>query len=343
MHDVWDGLIKWTDAGRTLALARVVQTWGSSPRAVGSAMLISEDTHVTGSVSGGCIEAAVIESAGQVLASGKSQYLNYGVDDETAWSVGLSCGGEVSVFVEKHDGSTEVWAALRTAIADNEPSALLTVVDESAAGEPSHLLVRADGSSVGPGWDSGSITAAVEVGLAAHEQRQSSVAQIGGVRVFVHFIARREQVLIVGAGHISLVLVQFAHVLDLDTVVIEPRQVFSRPERFPVQPTQLLPQWPQQVLESWDLNEETYAVLLTHDPKIDDQALHALLRSPVAYIGALGSSRTHAKRCERLREAGFSDTEIDRIDGPIGLDIGADTPAEIALSIAAKIVAIRRR
>ncbi len=345
MRDIWDELTTWSDNGRAFALARVVETWGSSPRAVGSAMIISDTTQVAGSVSGGCIEGAVIEAAGQVLASGEPQHLNYGVDDETAWSVGLSCGGEVSVFVEKHEVEpVPTWSALRTAIANNEPCVLLSVVGESGKGNERHppLLVRADGSTVGE-WNSTLAAAAVENGLAAHEQRQSSVIEIGEVRVFVHFIARREQVLIIGAGHICVALVQYASLLDLDTVVIEPRQVFARPERFPVPPTQLLPRWPEQVLDTWDLNEETYAVLLTHDPKIDDQALHALLRSPVAYIGALGSRRTHAKRRERLREAGFTDAEIDRIDGPIGLDIGADTPAEIAMSIAAKLVATRRQ
>ena len=355
MRDIWDELTAWSDEGRDFALARVVETWGSSPRAVGSAMIVSDDTRVTGSVSGGCIESAVIECAGEVMASGEAQYLNYGVDDNTAWSVGLSCGGEVSVFVEKHEtGPAPVWDALRTAIANNEPCALLTIVGKPttvgerikptspASTDPSHLVVHADGSTVGQ-WEAGVQAAAVEAGMAAHARRQSDVVEMGDVRVFVHFIARREQVLIIGAGHISVALVQYARLLDLDTVVIEPRQVFARQERFPVPPTQLLPRWPQQVLETWDVNEETYAVLLTHDPKIDDQALHALLRSPVAYIGALGSRRTHAKRCERMREAGFTDIEISRIDGPIGLDIGADTPAEIAMSIAAKIVAVRRQ
>lgn len=343
MRDIWDELTTWSDDSRAFALARVVETWGSSPRAVGSAMIISDSTQVAGSVSGGCIEGAVIEAAEKVLASGEPQYLNYGVDDETAWSVGLSCGGEVSVFVEKHETeAAPTWTALRTAIANNEPAVLLSVVGESGNGSERHpLLVRQDGSTVGE-WNSTLTAAAVEIGLTAHERRESSVVDVVGVRVFVHFIARREQVLIIGASHICVALVQYASLLDLDTVVIEPRQAFARLERFPVPPTQLQPRWPEQVLGSWDLNEDTYAVLLTHDPKIDDQALHVLLRSPVAYIGALGSRRTHAKRRERLREAGFTDAEIDRIDGPIGLDIGADTPAEIAMSIAAQIVATRQ-
>ena len=132
MRDIWDELTTWSDAGSAFALARVVETWGSSPRAVGSAMIISDTTQVAGSVSGGCIEGAVIEAAGEVLSSGEPQYLNYGVDDETAWSVGLSCGGEVSVYVEKHEvEAAPTWGALRAAIADNEPSVLLSVVGDS--------------------------------------------------------------------------------------------------------------------------------------------------------------------------------------------------------------------
>lgn len=346
MRDIWDELTTWSDAGRAFVLARVVETWGSSPRAVGSAMIVSEESQAAGSVSGGCIEGAVIDAAGEVLASGEPQFLSYGVDDETAWSVGLSCGGEVSVFVEKLETQPDpTWAALRQVIADNEPSVLLSVVGEPGNGSGRRqsrlLMARPDGSMVGK-WEPTLMAAAAEEALAAFRQRHSSVVDIGGVRVFVHYLPRREQVLIVGAGHISVALVQYAHLLDLETVVIEPRQVFAWPERFPVAPTKLLRSWPEQALEGLDLNEETYAVLLTHDPKIDDQALHALLRSPVAYIGALGSRRTHAKRRQRLSEAGFTEAEIDRIDGPIGLDIGADTPAEIAMSIAAKIVATRR-
>ena len=135
---------------------------------------------------------------------------------------------------------------------------------------------------------------------------------------------------------------RLAKVLDLETVVIDPREVFARPERFPEAPSRLEHTWPGRFLEAWSVDESTFAVLLTHDPKIDDEALHHLLRSPAAYIGALGSRRSHAKRVERLREAGFDDGEIGRIRGPVGLDIGAESPEEIALSILAEVVAVRR-
>ena len=165
---------------------------------------------------------------------------------------------------------------------------------------------------------------------------------MGGEAVFVQGFPRRDQLLIIGAGHITIPLVQFAAPLSFETAVIDPRRVFSSIERFEVAPHQLFSQWPGEVLSGLDLTDDTYAVLLTHDPKIDDEALHVLLKTPVAYIGALGSRKTHAKRVERLREAGFSTAEIERIKGPAGLDIRAKAPAEIALSIMAEIVAAKR-
>ena len=343
MRDIWSELIEWNGDGRPFALARVVETWGSSPQAVGSAMIVDDSMRIAGSVSGGCIEGAVIEEALQVLATGIPKKLSYGVDDEAAWSVGLTCGGEVSVFVERHlpqssgDTSGKVWEALRARVESNRPAILLTRL--GAAATP-HLLVSPDGKVIG---DWGAATeSAKSAAVAAYERRESEVTQLEGEAVFAHVFPRRGQLLIIGAGHIALPLVQYAHLLNLDTVVIDPREVFAKPERFPVQPTQLHPKWPRAVLSEWDLNEDSYCIVLSHDPKIDDEALHFFLKAPVAYIGALGGRKSHTKRRVRLQEAGFSDDVIDRIKGPVGLDIGAETPAEIALSIMAEVIAMRR-
>ena len=351
MRDIWEELKQWEGGGEPFALARVVATWGSAPRAVGSAMLVGADRRVTGSVSGGCIEGAVIEEAARVLETGSPKQLTYGVDDETAWSVGLSCGGQVSVLVERHlafsddAGTQSAWEALRTRIAESEPAVLLTRLrSPSTVAEPydsPHLLVSLDGAVAGD-WGAANELAIVAAHR-AYEARLSEVVQIEGEDVFVQVFPRRDQLIIIGAGHITIPLVQFAHQLELDTVVIDPRDVFARQERFPVPPTKLLAAWPRDVLRDSKLDEETYAVLLTHDPKIDDQALHFFLKAPVAYIGALGGRNSHAKRCERLRGAGFDEDAISRIKGPVGLDIGADTPAEIALSIAAEVVAVKAR
>ncbi len=343
MRDIWSELIAWNADGRRFALARVVETWGSSPQPVGSAMIVDNSMRFAGSVSGGCIEGAVIEEAQQVLATGHPRKVSYGVDDEAAWSVGLSCGGEISVFVERHlplstgDTSRAIWEALRERVESNRPAVLLTRL--AAAASP-HLLISPEGEVTG---DWGAATeSAKAAAIAAYGRRQSEVAQLQGEAVFAHVFPRRDQLVIIGAGHIALTLVQYGHLLNMDSVVIDPREVFARAERFPVQPTQLHPSWPRAVLSEWDLNEDSYCIVLSHDPKIDDEALHFFLKAPVAYIGALGGRKSHTKRRARLQEAGIPDDEIDRIKGPVGLDIGAETPAEIALSIIAEVIAAKR-
>jgi xanthine dehydrogenase accessory factor len=202
--------------------------------------------------------------------------------------------------------------------------------------QSAHLLVYPDGSTVG---DFGGATAeGVQAALAAYADRESREVELAGEPVFIQVFPRKDQLLIIGAAHATLALVAFARQLRFETIVIDPRKVFSDASRFSPPPDRLLQEWPQDVLPGLGLNEDTYAVLLTHDPKIDDPALHRLLRSPVAYIGALGSRRTQEKRRERLRKQGFSEEEIGRIHGPVGLDIGAQTPDEIALSVIAEVV-----
>jgi len=178
--------------------------------------------------------------------------------------------------------------------------------------------------------------------LENYQHRQNEQVLLEDEPVFVQVFPPKGRLIIIGAGHISVPLVKFARELDFEVVIIDPRKIFAAADRFPVPPDDLLHQWPQEALPQMDLNEETCAVLLTHDPKIDDPALHLLLNSKARYIGALGSGKTHQKRCERLQEAGFSEAAIERIRGPVGLDIGAGTPAEIALSIIAEIVKVKR-
>lgn len=343
MRDIWQDLIEWTKAGKLFAIARVVQTWRSAPRSAGAGMLVDEAMCVSGSVSGGCIEGAVIEEALEVLQSGTPRKLTYGVEDELALSVGLSCGGQVSVFVEPHwafaedSGTQVVWDALQQCLRDNEPAVLLTRMSGEG---PRHLLVRPESSTAGD-WGVAQ-EEAERLAREAYDQREPEVVELAGGEVFVQVFPRRDQLLIIGAGHITIPLVQYAAALDFETVVVDPRKVFASTERFPVAPDHLIPEWPQEALARRSLNEDTYALLLTHDPKIDDPALLLLLKSPVRYIGALGSRRTHAKRCGRLREAGVDKSAIARIKGPAGLDIGAESPAEMALSMIAEVIAAKR-
>lgn len=339
MRDIWKETEAWTAAGRPCALARVIDTWGSSPRQPGAAMIVDAEGRVAGSVSGGCIEGAVVEEARKVLAGAPPQTLEFGVADETAWSVGLSCGGEVQVRVERHPATAGAaqWAALRQAVNEDTPTILLTRLDSQA---PAHLLVYADGTAQG---DWGALQpAAVQQALAIYAERESRLFDLDGIPVFCHLFRRRDHLIIVGAGHIAVPLVHLAHTLDFETVVLDPRRIFAVEERFATPPDRLVAAWPHTVLADWDLNDDTYAVLLTHDPKIDDPALHLFLRAPLRYIGALGSRKTHAKRRDRLAAAGFTPAQIDRIHGPVGLDIGAQSPAEIALSVLAQLVAARQ-
>ena len=306
-------------------------------------MIVGPNMEVAGSVSGGCIEGAVIEEALDVLKSGTPRKLIYGVEDELALSVGLSCGGEISVFVEKHWAFAEqqetraVWERLRQALKNNEPAVLLSKLETS--GDPP-MLVLPEEATLGnwkhlqdPAW---------ELALEAYRSRENRLAELEGVEIFIQVFPRRDQLLIIGAGHITIPLVQFAKALDFQTVVIDPRKVFAAKERFLYEPDHLIDKWPQDVLEDWPLHEDTYAILLTHDPKIDDPALEILLKHKLPYIGALGSRKTHAKRCARLKEAGIPEERIQFIKGPAGLDIGATTAAEIALSMISEVISAKR-
>lgn len=344
MRDIFETITHWVSGNKPFALATVIRTWGSSPREAGSMMAVSGETEVAGSVSGGCIEGAVIEEALRVLQSGVPRRLSFGVSDETAWSVGLSCGGNIEVFVEKHPAFSgdaaeqRIWQSLEQALRGNRPAILLTRL---APEKYCHLLVFPDGAQIG---DWGYLNrAAREQALQSYRARRSEALLIENEPVFVQVFPRKDRLIVVGAGHISVPLVKFARELGFETIVIDPRKTFAAVERFPAPPDQLCCSWPDEALTEIQLNEDTCAVLLTHDPKIDDPALHILLKSEVAYLGALGSRKTHQQRCQRLKEAGFSEDAIARIRGPVGLDIGASAPAEIALSIMAEVVQTRRK
>ncbi len=340
MRDIEAAVRRWHAAGTRFALAFVVATWGSAPRRPGGAMAVTADLQVAGSLSGGCIEGAVIEEAVRLLAGERGPgRLEYGIEDELAWSVGLSCGGKLSVYLT--EPGRELWAALLDGLQRQRPAVLLTRLNGGGA---SQALIDLDARRVrtsGHGHAFGADTVAAACEFAAAE-RESALLEMDGADTFVHLLPRPDELLIVGAGHIAVHLVAFARELGFRTVVIDPRRVFATSERFAVEPDELLAEWPDRVLADRPATDGTYAVLLTHDPKIDDAALRHLLPSPAAYIGALGSSRTHARRCARLREAGFDEGAIDRVRGPAGLAIGAVSPDEIALAIMAQVIETKR-
>ena len=340
MRDIWSEITAWSDEGRRFAIARLMSSWGSAPRRPGAGMIIDDQGNVAGSVSGGCIEGAVIEAAGEVIQGDEPRELTFGIDNEKAWSIGLSCGGEVTVWIELHWKQTDpaAWRAIRNAVDASRTVIVATRIEPT---RPALLAVQPCGSSAGT-WSDPTTEVMKEIRDTYAAHTTCRVVKSGKERVFIQVVTRPDRLLIIGAGHIAVHLIALAHEVGFETVVIDPRKVFATNLRFPTEPGSLIADWPDRVLPHMNLHEDTYAVLLTHDPKIDDPALHGLLQSPVTYIGALGSRKTHNKRRNRLRKAGVREDAIQRIHGPVGLDIGAANPAEIALSIMAQVIAEKR-
>jgi len=338
MKEFHKNISQWIEEKKTFAIATVIQAWGSSPRPIGSAMIVSEDLEMMGSVSGGCVEGQILREAQTVLMDGQSKRLAYGITDENAWSVGLSCGGKMQVFLEdftKFEAKNKaIWTALQMCFQNDKGCILVRKIEEGAS---EYLLIYPNGTTVGTTQND----VLIQEGLSAYKERKSQVFTHNETAYFAQIFPKKDQLLIVGAAHITVDLLQLAKLYDFETVLIDPRKVFAEKTQFTIPPDQLLIDYPSEVLSNFDLDAYTYAVILSHDPKIDDNALHVLLKSNIGYIGALGSRKTHAKRVARLQEAGFDEKNIARIYAPIGLDIRAKKPKEIALSIMAELVKVR--
>lgn len=329
---------RWLAAGeREIALATVIETWGSAPRKAGARMAFTAGGAITGSVSGGCVEGAVVEAGQEMLAGGEPRLLQFGVADETAWSVGLACGGTITVLVEPLDPA--LYAAVHVAVEAGQTVSVLTVLPESPVAPNARLVRAGDGTYQGTLPEAWQVEAAALLDSAGRSLRTTLGDQLD---VFVDRIAPPPSLVMVGGAHIAVALARLAAVLGYTTVVVDPRRAFGSAERFP-SVNQLVQAWPDRALTAEMLTRETAVVTLSHDPKIDDPALIRALRSPAFYVGALGSRRTHARRRERLAGRGVTEAELDRIHSPIGLDIGADNPEEIALAIMAEVVAVYRQ
>jgi len=340
MRDVVDTIEEWQGQGQPVALATVVQTWGSSPRQAGAKMALTPAGQMTGSVRGGCVEGAVYEEGVAALQTGAARLLHFGVADETAWEVGLACGGRIDVFVQPLP--RDFFEAERKALQDNVPFAVVTVVK----GPPELLGKAVLAGENGLWW--GSLSAALnplaaETATAALATGASQRAALGeGVEAFVEVVLPPPTLIAVGGVHITIALVALAKVLGYTTIVVDPRKYFGNQERFP-HVDKLVQAWPDEALADIPLTRGTAVAMLTHDPKLDDPALKLVLPSPAFYVGALGSRNTQAKRRQRLLDEGLKPAEIDRLKGPIGLELNAHTPEEIALSIMAQIVAERNK
>jgi xanthine dehydrogenase accessory factor len=309
--------LDWHRAGKGAVLATVVETWGSAPRRAGSQLAISSEGEIEGSVSGGCVEGAVVVEALEALEDGKARMLEYGISDGDAFAVGLACGGTIRVYVEP------IGAVL--------PEAMLAdLVAARAARRAMAYVVDVDKNT----------RTLTDQGHSERFRMDRSGFEADG-QTFVAIHNPPLRMLIVGAVHIAQALVPMARLAGYDPTLIDPRDSFGSEARFPGET--ILNDWPDEGVSAYGLDARTALVLLTHDPKLDDPALEQALRSDVFYIGALGSTRTHAKRVERFQAKGFTEAEIAQIHGPVGLDIGAASPAEIALSIMAECTAVLRQ
>ena len=339
MRDILSDLDNWRADNRQIALATVVQTWGSSPRRAGAKMALTPDQKMTGSVSGGCVEGAVYEAGVEVLKSNRPQLLHFGVADETAWEVGLACGGNIDIFVKPLD--TNFFESLRSLLEEEQSAVLLTVVRGPEQLLGSEVLVRDDGYVTGAlnnqVFDKQALDLARET-LAQGESRRVMLNE--EIEVFMEVILPPPTLIAVGGVHITIALMALAKTLGYRTVVIDPRGAFGNEERFP-NVDQLIQLWPDEAFQQIPITRSTAVAMLTHDPKLDDPALKIALPSSAFYVGALGSKTTQAKRRQRLFDDGLSEEQLNRLHGPIGLEIGAGTPEEIAMSIMAEIVAAR--
>ncbi len=339
MRDVIADIDRWRSENKAVALATVVQTWGSSPRAAGAKMALTPPPHndIAGSVSGGCVEGAVYEEGVQALATGRARLLHFGVADETAWEVGLACGGSIDVFVQPLNA--HIYQAIHSTLTEQLPFATVTIV----AGPPeilgATLLVHDDGQvsgSLGDWHD-----AALDVSRAALQAGQSRRQKLSdSVEIFIEVTLPPPTLVIVGGVHIAIALTALAKTLGYRTIVVDPRKAFGNEARFP-HADQLIQAWPDEALAQISLTRGTAIAMLTHDPKLDDPALKLALPSSAFYVGALGSPTTQAKRRARLLAEGLTETQINRLYGPIGLDLGARSPEEIALAVMAQVVAAR--
>jgi len=306
MREVLSELNEWTRSGEDIAIATVVETWGSSPRPLGSKMLVTRSGKMAGSVSNGCIEGAVFEEAQKVLKSGQPKIAAFGVADDVAFEVGLACGGHIEVFIQPFGRAQQQVLAM---LNRDEPATLRT------------NLLTGDAEFV-EGTPQGTELA----------KRQGDV--------FVEPFRRPAHLVIIGAIHIAIPLHRLARLMGYRVTVVDARAKFATKERFP-EADELIVAWPDEAMAKITVDNSTYVVVLTHDPKFDLPALRSVLQKDAGYVGAIGSRKTNQNRIDALRREGFTEEQLSRVHGPIGLDLGSRGAEETALGILAEITAVR--
>ena len=352
MRDVLSELTRWWQDGHPVGMATVVGTWRSAPRPAGATMLVGPDGTAVGSVSGGCVEGAVYELCQEAISTGVPRLQRYGISDDDAFAVGLTCGGIIDLFVERVDrsGFPEL-ADVAGSISGGEPVAVATCIEGPPDRLGRRLVIWPDRRSGTLGTerlddavtdDGRGLLAGGRTGILHYghdgERRGDEIA------IFVASHAPRPRMLVFGAIDFAAAVARVGSFLGYRVTVCDARAVFATPKRFP-EADEVVVDWPHRYLsaevEAGRLDGRTVVCVLTHDPKFDVPVLEVALREPFAYIGAMGSRRTHDDRMKRLREAGVSEEALARLASPIGLDLGARTPEETAVSIAAEIIAGR--
>jgi xanthine dehydrogenase accessory factor len=351
VRDILDEVMQWWASGEAFGLATLVRTYRSAPREAGAALAVSSGGEVVGSISGGCVEGAVYELARQVIETGVPVLETYGVSDDDAFAVGLTCGGILDVFVERVDKERfpelgEVAAAVRR----DEPVAVATVTagpgrtgarrvvwGAAAAGEPASL---GSGARLDDAVDD-DVRGMLAQGVTGVRRYGEHGERLGDeLSVFVNSFAPPPHMLVFGAIDFAAAVAKVGKFLGYRVTVCDARGLFATRARFP-DADEVVVDWPHRYLAGVDTNERSVICVLTHDPKFDVPLLEVALRKPAAYIGAMGSRRTHDDRVERLREAGLTGDELARLRSPIGLDLGARTPEETAVSVAAELIQLR--
>jgi xanthine dehydrogenase accessory factor len=355
VRDILGQITKWWESGDTFGLATLVRTYRSAPREAGAALAVSPGGEVVGSISGGCVEGAVYELASQVIETGVPVLETYGVSDDDAFAVGLTCGGILDVFVERIDKAQFAeLGEVAAAVERGEPVAVATVIAGPGRIGARRVVWGGD-AAAGPPCTPASLGSGDRLDAAVDDDVRGMLAQgLTGTRrygaqgerrgdelsVFVNSFAPPPRMLVFGAIDFAAAVAKVGKFLGYQVTVCDARGLFATPARFP-DADEVVVDWPHRYLESLELDTRSVICVLTHDPKFDVPLLEVALRKPAAYIGAMGSRRTHDDRLARLREAGLSEAELARLRSPIGLDLGARTPEETAVSVAAELIQLR--
>jgi len=337
MRDLLTDYERFVATGRPFGRAVVTSVWGSAPRPEGSSMIATANGTIAGSVSGGCVETATALEIEAAIARGSPKLVTFGVTNERAWEVGLACGGTIKVFVEP-TVRPEVLQAAR----GDGGEVVVSVIEGPGLGGSARVL--ADGRVEGTPSTAVPMDILRDAALAALRKEASTSQTLdtahGPVTLFFEVFPRQPKLVIFGGNQTAVALVPLAKALGYHTIVADGREAFLDPERFP-QADELILAWPEEAFERIGIDSACYVCVLSHDPKFDEPALDIALRSPAAYVGAIGSKKTQASRREQLRQSGLSEAQVERLHGPIGLDLGGRQPAEIALSILAEMTAVR--